>query len=83
MTKSPGLTPLQRDILESEAKTWLLAGSKFSAFRATHPTITEVGYYYALHRLLDLPAALKHNPGLVNRLRALRAQGRLGEDPRP
>jgi hypothetical protein len=55
-----GLSRLQRDILELEARTWKQPGSKISEFRRRHPRITETGYYLALLRLLENPAAYEY-----------------------
>lgn len=54
------LDRLQRDILELEARTWKQAGAKISEFRRRHPRITETGYYLALLRLLENPAAYEY-----------------------
>jgi hypothetical protein len=66
------LTRLQLDILELEAQTWRLAGSKHSEFRRRWPNVTETAYYLALSRMLDDERAQRHSPVLVNRLCRLR-----------
>jgi len=66
------LSRLQLDVLELEARTWKLAGSKHSEFRQRWPHVTETAYYLALNRMLDDERAQRHSPALINRLRRLR-----------
>ena len=76
------LTGLEIDILRLESYRWKQDGAKMQRFRDLHPSVTEVGYYRLLNRLLDDERALRHNPGLVNRLRAAR-QGHVEASGRP
>ncbi|GAA4911700.1 uncharacterized protein DUF3263 [Stackebrandtia albiflava] len=69
------LTSRQREILAFEARFWRDAGAKEQALR-DELGMTETGYYQALARLLDEPAALEHSPALVNRLRRARDRRR-------
>lgn len=66
------LSPLQLCVLELEGRTWSQPGAKHSAFRDRYPHVTETGYYRCLHLLLDNPAAERHDPVLIHRLRRLR-----------
>jgi hypothetical protein len=59
----PPLTRIQLDILELEARTWALNGSKISEFRRRHPNITETAYYVALKLLLTNRTALEYDGG--------------------
>lgn len=63
------LTDLERAILAFEARPWPKAGVKMTAIRDTFGW-SETRYYQVLRALLDRPAALKHAPQLVHRLRA-------------
>ncbi len=65
------LTPYERDILDFETRQWIYSGSKEAAIREELKIPAPV-HYWILNRLLDDPAALAHNPVLVNRLRRLR-----------
>lgn len=65
------LTDLDRAILDFEAQRWRYAGAKEQAIRDQFD-MTATRYYQVLARLLDDPAALAHNPQLVNRLRRVR-----------
>lgn len=66
------LTHLDRQILTLEARWWKYAGAKDQAVHALGLDATS--YYVHLGRLLDKPAALKHDPMTVLRLRRLREQ---------
>ncbi len=65
------LSAYERDILDFETRQWIYSGSKEGTIRTTFDIPAPV-YYWVLNRLLDDPAALAHNPVLVNRLRRLR-----------
>ncbi|MCI0685774.1 MAG: DUF3263 domain-containing protein [Sporichthyaceae bacterium] len=62
-------------ILELEAAWYRHPGAKDAAIRE-RLGISPVRYHQLLAALLDNPAALAHNPVLVNRLRRLREQRR-------
>src|SRR4051794_8104170 len=66
------LTDRERDILAFEAKWWKHAGSKEQAIRDTFG-LSSTRYYQVLNGLLDNPAAVRHDPVLVGRLRRLRS----------
>lgn len=67
-----GLDPRHEKILAFERQWWRHAGAKEQAIRDTFG-VSATRYYQLLNRLLDEPAALAHDPVLVNRLRRLRA----------
>jgi hypothetical protein len=60
-------------ILDIEARTWKLRGSKEQAVR-DELGLRWVEYYYRLSKLIETEAAEAHNPVLVHRLRRLRDQ---------
>lgn len=62
---------LEQRILAFEGQWWRHAGAKEQAIRDTFG-LSPTRYYQRLNRLLDEPAALAHDPVLVNRLRRLR-----------
>jgi len=62
----------EREILAFERKWWKHAGSKDQAIRDRFQ-LSSTRYYQLLNALLDDPAALAHDPVLVQRLRRLRA----------
>lgn len=66
------LTDRQAAILDFERAWWKFAGAKEGAIREQFDS-TSTRYYQELNALLDLPAALEHDPMLVRRLRRLRA----------
>jgi Protein of unknown function (DUF3263) len=67
-----GLGELERDILAFERQWWKRPGAKEQAIRDTFGLST-TRYYQLLNVLLDEPAALEHEPVMVQRLRRLRA----------
>ena len=67
-----GLEDRQLQILEFEKRWWRHAGSKEQAIRDAFE-LSPTRYYQLLNALLDEPAALEHDPVLVQRLRRLRA----------
>lgn len=68
----PVLDPRDEKILAFERQWWRHAGAKEQAIRDVFG-LSATRYYQVLNRLLDQPAALAHDPVLVNRLRRLRA----------
>lgn len=69
------LSDRERAILALEARPWRTPGAKEAAVRE-QLGIAPARYYQLLNGLLDRPAALAHDPLLVNRLRRLREQRR-------
>lgn len=69
------MTDLEQAILEVESRFWRHAGAKEDHVRQ-HLDLTPIAYYQRLNALLDRPEALAEAPLVVNRLRAVRAQGR-------
>jgi len=67
----PEISDTDAAILEMERQWWRYAGAKEQAIRDRFGWAA-TRYYQALHALLDSPAALAHDPQLVNRLRRLR-----------
>ena len=61
-----------QQILAFERQWWRRAGAKEQAIRETFG-LSATRYYQLLNGLLDDPLALAHDPGLVQRLRRLRA----------
>lgn len=67
------LTELEEKIIDFESQSWRLAGSKETAIRDEFG-MRWMQYYQHLARILDKPAAERHAPELVRRLRSLRDQ---------
>jgi hypothetical protein len=67
-----GLTERERAILAFEQQWWRHAGAKEQAIRDTFG-LSSTRYYQLLNGLLDNPAALAVDPGLIGRLRRLRS----------
>jgi hypothetical protein len=67
-----GLTDRDRQVLAFERQWWKHAGAKEQAIRDLFG-VSATRYYQLLNALLDNPAALGHDPVLVQRLRRLRA----------
>jgi hypothetical protein len=75
-----GLSPAEPDelserdskMLDFERQWWRYAGAKEQAIRDLFD-MSATRYYQALNALLDRPAALRHDPMLVKRLRRMRA----------
>ncbi|MGJ6963569.1 DUF3263 domain-containing protein [Streptosporangium sp. G11] len=65
------LTDRERELLAFERQWWRYAGAKEQAVREAFD-ISATRYYQLLSELIDLPAALAHDPMLVKRLRRLR-----------
>jgi len=70
--ESSGLDDRSKEILAFERRWWRQAGSKEQAIRDTFG-LSATRYYQLLNALLDNPAALAHEPVVVQRLRRLRA----------
>ncbi|MEU4541263.1 DUF3263 domain-containing protein [Streptosporangium sp. NPDC023825] len=68
---SRALTDRERELLAFERQWWRYAGAKEQAVREAFD-ISATRYYQLLSELIDLPAALAHDPMLVKRLRRLR-----------
>ena len=62
----------EREILAFERRWWKHAGAKEQAIRDRFQ-LSATRYYKLLNALLDEPAALAHDPVLVQRLRRIRA----------
>jgi hypothetical protein len=67
------LSDLERDLLDFEKQWWRHPGAKEQAIRDRFD-LSPTRYYQLLNALLDRPAALAHDPALVNRLRRLRSR---------
>ncbi|MEU8381301.1 DUF3263 domain-containing protein [Streptosporangium sp. NPDC048865] len=65
------LTDREREVLAFERQWWRYAGAKEQAIREAFD-ISATRYYQLLSEIIDLPAALAHDPMLVKRLRRLR-----------
>ena len=76
------LTDLDLRILAFETRWWRHAGAKERAVRDEFG-ISPTRYYQALNALLDRPAALRHDPVLVRRLRRLREARQAARSTRP
>ncbi|MET3962626.1 hypothetical protein ABIE44_002560 [Marmoricola sp. OAE513] len=68
----PGLTDHQRAILDFERQWWRSGGGKALEIES-QLELTPVAYYRELNEVIDLPAALEHDPTLVRRLQRARA----------
>jgi hypothetical protein len=66
-----GLTDEQAAILDFERAWWKYSGAKDTAIRDAFD-ISSTQYYQRLNAVIDLPAALPHDPLLVRRLTRLR-----------
>ncbi len=67
------LSATEREMLAFERQWWKHAGSKEQAIRDLFD-LTPTEYYRRLGLLIDNPAALEVDPGVVMRLRRLRDQ---------
>jgi hypothetical protein len=63
----PALTERDIRILEFEREWWHHAGAKEAAIRDEF-MMSAARYYQLLNAVIDLPAALRHDPMLVKRL---------------
>jgi hypothetical protein len=70
--ESADLSERDRQILAFERQWWRYAGAKEQAIRELFD-MSATRYYQVLNALIDEPAALKHDPMLVKRLRRMRA----------
>ncbi|MEU4834466.1 DUF3263 domain-containing protein [Streptosporangium sp. NPDC023615] len=68
---SRALTDTERELLAFERRWWHHAGAKEQGIRQTFD-LSATRYYQLLSEIIDLPAALAHDPILVKRLRRLR-----------
>lgn len=68
---SRALTDMERELLTFERRWWRHAGAKEQEIRQTFD-LSATRYYQLLSEIIDLPAALAHDPILVKRLRRLR-----------
>lgn len=67
-----GLSERDQQILQFERQWWKYAGSKEQAVRELFD-LSATRYYQVLNVLIDSPAALRHDPMLVKRLRRMRS----------
>jgi hypothetical protein len=71
VTAEVRLSEREAGILAFERRPWAHAGQKDEAIRV-ELGLTSARYYQLLNSAIDSPAALKHDPMLVRRLRRLR-----------
>ena len=74
------LTGQQQRILDFERQWWKYAGAKAGEIER-QLGLSPVAYYRQLNEVIDLPAAMEHDPTLVRRLqraRTLRRRRRAG-----
>ena len=71
---TPGLSSEDVQMLALERQWWQHAGSKDAAVRDLFGW-TPTEYHRRLNQVIDEPAALEHDPVVVNRLRERRARG--------
>lgn len=74
MADQDDLTDEEREILKFESVGWRQAGAKETAIRALFG-LSWVRYYQKLYRIIQKPAAMDYDPGLVGRLERQRAAG--------
>ena len=65
------LTGQQQEILDFERQWWRYAGAKAVEIER-QLGMTPVAYYRQLNEVIDLPAAMQHDPTLVRRLQRAR-----------
>jgi hypothetical protein len=65
------LTGHQQEILDFERQWWRYAGAKAVEIER-QLGLSPVGYYRELNLVIDLPAAMEHDPTLVRRLQRAR-----------
>ena len=65
------LTGQQQAILDFERQWWRFAGAKAVEIER-QLAMTPVAYYRELNEVIDLPAAMEHDPTLVRRLQRAR-----------
>jgi hypothetical protein len=66
-TGDPALSERDIRILDFEREWWQHAGAKEAAIRSQF-SLSAARYYQVLNAVIDLPAALRHDPMLVRRL---------------
>ncbi|MCX6397350.1 MAG: DUF3263 domain-containing protein [Propionibacteriales bacterium] len=69
------LTDAQRAVLDFERQWWRYTGGKAVEIE-NQLAMTPVAYYRELNAIIDLPAALDHDPTLVRRLQRARTLAR-------
>lgn len=71
--EAPGaLNDLECRILDFERQWWKYPGAKEQSIKELFD-MTSTRYYQVLNTLIDEPAALRHDPMLVKRLRRMRS----------
>lgn len=65
------LTEHQQEILDFERQWWRFAGAKAVEIER-RLGLSPVAYYRELNAVIDLPAAMEHDPTLVRRLQRAR-----------
>lgn len=76
----PELSDDQRAILDFERQWWRYSGGK-AAEIGQQLEMTPVEYYRTLNEIIDLPAAVEHDPTLVRRLQRARTLRRRRRTP--
>lgn len=66
-----GLSARDASILDFEREWWRHAGAKEEAIRSQF-SLSTARYYQVLNAVIDLPAAVRHDPMLVGRLQRAR-----------
>ncbi|MGV8896254.1 MAG: DUF3263 domain-containing protein [Rhodoglobus sp.] len=66
-----GLSSRDASILDFEREWWRHAGAKEEAIRSQF-SLSTARYYQVLNAVIDLPAAVRHDPMLVGRLQRAR-----------
>lgn len=74
------LTELDMQVLTFAGKRWKNDGARDTAIRQLFGGSPHL-YFQRLHMLLDRPAAYRHDPLLVKRLRRLREQRQAARSP--
>lgn len=69
--KGDALSPLHASILQFESRPWAHPGVKDEAIRV-ELALTSARYYQLLNAAIESPAAVRHDPMLVRRLRRIR-----------
>lgn len=69
--RTPGLPDGDASLLAFERRAWHHAGAKEEAIRV-ELGLSAARYYQLLNAVIDSPAALRHDPMLIRRLRRLR-----------
>jgi hypothetical protein len=68
---APGLSSRDTAILDFEREWWRHVGAKEDAIRSQF-SLSAARYYQVLNAVIDLPAAVRHDPMLVGRLQRAR-----------